>query len=102
MRDSPIDCQAHCSEAKESPTSQFNNGGSTGRAEVRDRIQVGSKGNTSAKSKMEVDQMEGTKDDETTMGKDRWFATSVGLPAQDLEANTGCPVTARGDQIGRF
>jgi hypothetical protein len=89
--------QSYCSEAYESPTSQFNNGGSTGHFEG-DRNQVGSEGNSSVIAKMEFCQMEGEGDRETTKEKGKWFATHAGVPAQDLEADTGRSDTARDDQ----
>ena len=63
--DSQPDYHEHCSEAVESPTSQFNNGGSTGRSEC-DRIQVGSEGNTKVMVKMEIEKIEGMEDEDAT------------------------------------
>ena len=80
--------QRHCSEANESPTSQFNNGGSTGHFEG-DRNQVGSKGEASKMDKMEIKQEKGKEDREATKEKGTRFATRAEVPAHRLEADTG-------------
>ena len=51
---------------------------------------------------MEVGKIEGVEDEETTKEKGRRFATPAGIPVQDLEGATSCPVIARGDRIGGF
>ena len=98
VRDSLVDYQAHYSEANESPTRQFNNGGSTGRSEY-DRTQVGSEKDAKVTRKMEIRKK--TKEEEGEEPKEQGtrFATRAGVPAQELEADTGCPVPARDEQL---
>ena len=90
--------QSNCSEAERGPTSQSNNGGSTGHSEC-DRNQVGSEKDARIYWKMEINQ--GTKGEGGEEPKEQGtrFATRAGVPAQRLEADTGCPVLARDEQI---
>ena len=98
VRDSLVDYQAHYSEANKSPTRQFNNGGSTGRSEY-DRTQVGSEKDAKVTRKMEIRKK--TKEEEGEEPKEQGtrVATRAGVPAQELEADTGCPVPARDEQL---
>jgi hypothetical protein len=98
VRGSQVDYQAHYSETKESPTSQFNNGGSTGRSEC-DRTQVGSEEDAKVNVKMEMRQLIGGEEGEEPKEQGTRFATRAGVPAQGLEADIGCLVPARDEQI---
>ena len=93
--------QRHCSEADKSPTSQSNNGGSTGHSEG-DRNQVGSKGEVSDMDKMEGRQEKGKEDREATKEKGTRFATRAEVPVHGLEADTGSPIAARDDRVNEF
>ena len=90
--------QSNCSEAERGLTSQSNNGGSTGHSEC-DRNQVGSEKDARIYWKMEINQ--GTKGEGGEEPKEQGtrFATRAGVPAQGLEADTGCLVPARDEQI---
>ena len=99
--DSQVDCNQHCREANESLTSQFNNGGSTGRSKCG-RTQVGSEEDAKKLYKMEMEKQIGEEEREATKEKGTRFATHAGVPVQGLEANTGCLVAARGEQIDGF
>ena len=98
VRDSRVDYQAHYSEANESPTSQFNNGGSTSRSEY-DRTQVGSEKDAKVKRKMEIRKRTKGEEGEEPKEQGTRVATRAGVPAQESEADTGCPVPARDEQI---
>ena len=98
VRDSLVGYQAHYSEANKSPTDQFNNGGSTGRSEY-DRTQVGSKKDAKVTRKMEVRKKTKGEEGEEPKEQGTRFATRAGVPAQESEADTGCPVPARDEQI---
>ena len=98
VRDSRVDYQAHYSEANESPTSQFNNGGSTGRSEY-DRTQVGSEKDAKVTRKMEIRKRTKGEEGEEPKEQGTRVATRAGVPAQELEADTGCPVPARDEQL---
>ena len=98
VRDSLVDYQAHYSEANESPTSQFNNGGSTGRSEY-DRTQVGSEKDAKVTRKMEIRKKTKGEEGEEPKEQGTRVATRAGVPAQELEADTGCPVPARDEQL---
>ena len=72
MRGSQIDHLAHYSEANESPTSQFNNGGSTGRSKCG-RTRVGSEGDAKKVYKMEIGKQTGEEEREATKEKGTRF-----------------------------